>query len=261
MPTLFSDFVARCTEHFSKDPRLAGFSIGGSWNTPRFDEFSDLDFIIAVYAEYFEEILAERTELLPKLGKLLSYHLHGDPRMYVALYEEPPYLLHADLKWVRLEDYADRVENPSIIWERRGELSAILATTPFEFPKPSLQGIEDRIWTWVHYVLSKLGRGEVLEAADYLTEIRLYALAPLVQMLNGREPRRLRKAESLPEADYAALLRTVTPPQSRACLDAVRASIDAYLHWRDRLATPDFQPRTEAQAAILRYLHEIEARL
>jgi hypothetical protein len=256
----YDDIIARCTAIFSQDQRLAGFSAGGSWGKPYFDEFSDLDIVVAVYDVDFEAVMSQRERFLPLLGELLSWYQHySDKRILVALYDAPPLLLHVDFKWVKLSDYAQRVENPTVIWERAGELSQIIATTPFHFPFLSLQTVEDGIWTWLHYVLTKLGRGEVMEAALYLAELQLHTIAPLMLHKNGRTPQRCRRVESLPPADYTAL-RDAYPAIDRAnCLQALRTFWATYLQLRSDLATPDFRPNHKAEAALRRYLADMKS--
>jgi hypothetical protein len=256
----YDDIIARCTAIFSQDQRLAGFSAGGSWGKPHFDQFSDLDIVVAVYDADFDAIMSEREQVLPILGELLSWHEHhADKRIFVALYDAPPLLLHVDFKWVRLSDYAQRVENPTVIWERAGELSHIIATTPFHFPFLSLQSIENAIWTWLHYVLSKLGRGEIMEAAVYLAELQLYSIAPLMLHKNGRTPQRCRRVEALPPDDYAALRAAYPNPNFNDCLQSVHAFLAAYTQLRHDLATPDFRPNPKAEAALRRYLADMKS--
>ena len=41
-------FARGAVDALSRDPRLAGLALGGSWIGKRMDEFSDLDFVVAV---------------------------------------------------------------------------------------------------------------------------------------------------------------------------------------------------------------------
>jgi len=69
-------------------------------------------------------------------------------------------------------DAATRVEDPAVLWERDGQLSAALRNGVARYPAPDLQWIEDRFWVWVHYGAAKVGRGELFEALDMLALLR-----------------------------------------------------------------------------------------
>ena len=104
--------------------------------------------------------------------------------------------LHVDLKFISLADATHRVENPTILWERDGQLTAALRRSEAVYPTPDLQWIEERFWVWVHYGAAKIGRGELLEAHDSLAFIRLLVLGPLALLAQGARPSGVRKVET-----------------------------------------------------------------
>jgi hypothetical protein len=255
----FQQIIDRSQTLLQADIRIAGFSIGGSWGTAGFDEYSDLDITIAVYPEHIEELLAERTLFLAELGNLLTAHQHAaDHRILVALYDCPPILLHIDAKWVALADYYDRIKDPRVIWERNGELTHILNTTAADPILLDMQFIEDRIWAWLHYILAKLGRGELMEAIAYLYEIRVHTLAPIIQAKHDKLPYRLRRVESLPKADFDLLLDTHCEYDTKDCLRALRSLLDSYVMLRETMSPPDLRRNAAAEAAMRRYMGYIE---
>jgi len=251
-------FAQRVQDLLADDARILGCSLGGSWGKAHFDEYSDLDFIFVVQPAHWQEVMDERWSLLPLFGSLLTQHQHSDARLIVALYDAPPRLLHVDLKWVLPDDYKKRVETPTVLWEHDGALTRLLAESEAHFPAPTLQEIEARIWTWLHYCLTKLARGERLEAAAYLQETALYSLAPLMQQLHQRTPQRFRRAESLPPADYERLCAALPPLDEQAIFQAIRATLDNYCYLRSRLASADFQANTAAESALRRYIATLE---
>jgi hypothetical protein len=122
----------------------------------------------------------------------------------VCLYGPPA--LHVDFKFVRLEDLAERVDDPTILWARDGRMEATYASRAAHFPPPDRQWIEDRFWVWVHYGASKIARGELQEALDFLSFLRVSVLGPLGLASAGLTPAGVRSVERAPE--LAALLES-----------------------------------------------------
>lgn len=252
-------WISRLEYYLKQDERIAGFSLDGSFGTAAFDEFSDLDVVIAVYPEYIESVLPTRHDVLGQLGTLLSVHQQEHERqLLICLYDIPPHLLHVDVIWVSLPQYERHIKTPKVIWERNSELSQAIAQRTYQIPATNVQTIENMIWAWLHNVLGKLCRGELLEAMDYLAEIRLYGFSPLLQLKNGRQLRRHRRVESLPPDDYALLRATFCTCDKEDCLRAIKALMLGYISLRNSLQIPDFKPNTAAEIACLRYLSYVE---
>jgi predicted nucleotidyltransferase len=160
-------FAQQATEILKNDESVIGLAVGGSWLSNEIDEFSDLDLILVTK----EKVSADKSEMLRyanTLGDLISAftgeHV-GEPRVLICLYDNP--LLHVDIKFLTLDEFAIRIENPTLLIDSDHQLQNILDQTEANFPYPDYQWIEDRFWTWMHYVLLKIGRGEYLEALDF----------------------------------------------------------------------------------------------
>ena len=147
LPEAHRRLLGQLVQRLSADPRFVGVAIGGSFVSDSMDAFSDLDLVIAVEPEHLGTVLAERQRTAAGLGTLLAAftgeHV-GEPRMLICLFADP--LLHVDLKFVALPDAAERIEDPAILWEREGRLTAALAARPPVYPLPDRQWIEDRFW-------------------------------------------------------------------------------------------------------------------
>ena len=76
-----------------------------------------------------------------------------------------------------------------MFWDRDGEVRHALAAGPAVYPSPDLQWIEDRFWVWVHYAATKIGRGELCEAVDFLEALRRFRLGRLRFSAEARGPR------------------------------------------------------------------------
>jgi len=239
-----------------------GVAAGGSYLTGEMDEFSDLDLVIAVEPDAYESAINDRQAIAATLGRLLvaftGEHV-GEPRLLICLYGPP--LLHVDLKFVSLAEIAVRVEDPAILWERDGRLSAALQGQPAGYPIPDLQWIEDRFWTWIHYGASKIGRGELFEAIDGLGFIRARVLGPLACLAAGMRPSGVRKLERLLPDRTREFASTLAVHDGRSCAAALRATSDLHLNLRAALASPGLTTHDAAEEAALAYLSEIEARV
>jgi len=255
LPDPHRGFLQRSIERLKTDQRIVGLAAGGSFITNSMDEFSDLDLIIAVEPAHCAEVNPERMEIAASLGKLLAAftgeHV-GEPRVLICLYEAP--LLHVDLKFVSLDDIATRVEDPCVLWEREGRFSSAMARGEAEFPARSPQWIEDRFWIWVHYAATKIARGELFEAIDFLSFLRGTVLGPLALARAGARPSGVRKIETIAPAFAVELRRTVATYDAADCLRALRACVELY-----RSLTPRKNP-DRVEDAAMEYLAEVERR-
>ncbi len=255
LPESHREFLQGSVDRLGDDQRIVGVAAGGSFITNSMDEFSDLDLIIAVEPARQAEVMAERMNIAASLGKLLAAftgeHV-GEPRVLICLYEAP--LLHVDLKFVSLDDVAIRVEDPCVLWERDGRLSSALAQGEAEYPARSPQWIEDRFWIWVHYAATRIARGELFEAIDFLAFLRGAVLGPLALARAGARPTGVRKIETIAPAFALELRRTVASYDAADCLRALRACVDLYR---------SLTPRTSSERvedAAMEYLAEVERR-
>ncbi|MBW4426511.1 MAG: nucleotidyltransferase domain-containing protein [Nostoc desertorum CM1-VF14] len=260
VPEAQQEFLEHITSQLKKDDRLLGLAIGGSYLRGEMDEYSDLDLIIVVKDAYYQQILNERQLFASQLGSLLvaftGEHV-GEPRLFICLYENP--LLHVDLKFLLLQDFTiDRIENPIVLWEQKDLLTLAIKENPRNYPPLDLQWIEDRFWVWVHYITTKLGRGEFFEAIDTLSFIRGQVLAPLAKIQAGKLPRGVRNLETeLPHLlpDF----RQTIPIQHNhhEIAKALQHSIYLYRQFRDALKTPALVVHSSAETASNQYLQAV----
>jgi len=255
LPTPHREFLERAVPVLERDARIAGVAAGGSFVTGGMDEFSDLDLVIAVDPDSYDEVMADRRQIAAGLGNLLAAftgeHV-GEPRVLICLYG--PELLHVDLKFVRLDEAGDRVEDPIILVDRDGRLAEVFGGGGAEYPQPDLQWIEDRFWIWIHYGASKACRGELFEAHDFLAYLRMQVLGPLALLASGAQPMGVRKIETS-APDYVDPLRaTIGSYDPEACLAALEASAELYIELRDQLAPADLILGRSAEQAAMEYL-------
>lgn len=255
----FNGFLKRASALIQADSRFAGLTVGGSWQDGNFDEWSDLDLVLVSYPDFQQALVSEAQSLASQMGDLLvgftGEHI-GHSNVLICLYDQP--LLHVDLKFIPLPDFETRVENPLILFERKGELSEILSRTEGAYPMPDLQWIEDRFWVWIHYAALRLGRGELLELNDHLGYIRNTVLGSLQLMKYGFTPRRVRRAEQhLPPAALAELVSTIGRYERQALYQATLATVELYRKLRDYHATEHLQHQSRAENRALEFLKAV----
>src|SRR5437867_3946588 len=150
IPEPHASFLRSAIARLREDARLVGVGAGGSYLAGTMDEFSDLDLVIAVEPAAVVSVRDDRQKIARSLAPLLAAftgeHV-GEPRLLICLFGPP--LLHVDLKFVRLSDASSRVEDPAVLWERDGRLSAALRVGRASFPKPDLAWIEEGFWVGV----------------------------------------------------------------------------------------------------------------
>ena len=259
IPEPHRQFLQRLVDVLKTDTRIVGVAIGGSYLTNSMDEFSDLDLVIAVEPYAYSIVLSERQTIAASLGNLLhaftGEHV-GEPRLLICLYDEP--LLHVDLKFVSLEDAAKRVEDPAILWERDGRFKKALEQGNPEYPMPDPQWIEERFWIWIHYSATKIGRGELFEAMESLSFLRVNVLGPLAIYRAGGRPAGVRKIEMI-VPEFANKLRpTVANYESADCLRALRAAVELYRSLRVRADGTEIE--SDPERAAIEFLSKIEER-
>lgn len=263
MPARHRTFLERALAAVPRVEGIVGLGAGGSFIAGEMDEFSDLDLVLAVEPGAWPEILERQQAIAAELDSsflagFTGEHV-GEPRLLVCLYGPP--LLHVDLKFVSLDDVHERIEDPVILWEVDGCLSAAFARVAPRYPSADPDWIEERFWIWAHYVADKIERGEIFEALDGLTFMRAVALAPLAFLADGVEATGVRRIEDRLPAFATDLERTVASVDTAACAVALEAAIDLYTELRTVAAAPRDVEVSSVEREVRAYVAELPARL
>ena len=263
LPSRHRAFLERALEAVPAIDGIVGLAAGGSFISGNIDEFSDLDLVLAVEPEAWPEILdrqqAVAAELDPSfLAGFTGEHV-GEPRLLVCLYGPP--LLHVDLKFVSLDDAHERIEDPVILWEVDGCLSAAFARAAPRYPAADPDWIEARFWIWAHYVADKIERGEIFEALDGLGFWRAVVLAPLAFRRAGVEATGVRRIEDRLPAFAADLERTVGGVDAAACVAALEAAIELYTELREAAAARRAVEASPVEREVRAYVAGLPVRL
>jgi predicted nucleotidyltransferase len=252
-------FANRAKAVLELDENVIGLAVAGSWLTNEMDEFSDLDLILVTK----QKVSGDKVLMLDyakRLGDFLSgftgEHV-GEPRVLICLYDNP--LLHVDIKFVTLEEFHTRVETPVILIDKSGQLANAINNSTATFPYPDYQWIEDRFWTWIHYALLKIGRGEYLEAYDFFGFLRMVVFGPLLHIKNGNLPRGVRKVETGLTNDDLNLLKGTIPSYDRqSLLNSLRNSVSLYQQLQTALFENKVQLQQETAQKVMMYFDDIE---
>ena len=260
IPSPHKRFLENAVRILCRDERIVGVAIAGSLAESRADEFSDVDLVLAVEPAYYDAVMAERTDIAASLGDLAAAftgeHI-GEPRLLICLYDQP--LLHVDLKFVRLPDATPVVDNPVVLWDREGRLEAVLRERKGSYPPPDAQWIEDRFWVWMHYLAGKIGRGELFEALEGLSFLRVFVLAPLGLAGSGLSSSGVRRLEEKFPALAEALTATVAEHDRESLWNALEAVVNLYRRFRSE-RRDTITLRTRAEETAMRYVKELRKR-
>jgi hypothetical protein len=165
-------------------------------------------------------------------------------------------LLHVDLKFV--SDGSDHAAY-AVLWSR--DCPPDVLPTPVPAPPIDLDWIEARFWTWVHYGAGKIGRGELMEAVDFLSFLRVTVLGPLALELSGAPAFGVRRVETTLPGDLLNMLSsTVARYDAHDCARALKQCITLYRRLRTERAGASFG-NAPAERAAVAYLAAIVAGL
>jgi hypothetical protein len=175
----------------------------------------------------------------------------------ICLYDDP--LLHVDIKFLTLEEFHKRVEDPVILFDTNDQLKNIIEKTEAKFPTPGFQWMEDRFWIWIHYDLVKIGRGEYFEAIDGLGFIRGMILGPLLHIKEGNLPRGVRRMETHIEKGYLELLKLTLPTYNKeSIIESLGYLIELYMKIRNDIFTDDIIFNTKTEKKVMEYFDKIK---
>jgi predicted nucleotidyltransferase len=226
----------------------------GSFVTGEMDAESDLDLALLTEGSVRASVLqsmASRAELLGQLLACFSGEHVGLPELLICLYGPPA--VSVDLKVVTIDDLRLRPEAAVLLWNRAGglpELSPALTCWP---EAPQWQWMEDRMWHWVHYVGTRVRRGELLEAIRVLDVVRTRVLGPLALAEAGANPYGVKKVERIAPARARQMHATVCGCDPKEAIIAMRAAVAVYLSLRQS-APSTLRLRSEAEALATQYL-------
>lgn len=253
-PTAHRAFAAKAVPILASDPRIVGVAAAGSWAVDAMDEHSDLDLVIAVAPSAFDEVMADRERIASTLGNLVASftgeHV-GESRVLICLYVQP--LLHVDLKFVDIDRIGAVVDRPAVLWERQA-FGAALGRAFVGYPKPDKPWLDDRFWTWIHYGVAKVIRGELFEAIDLITFLRGRVLGPLVLESVGAAPAGVRRLETA-APDWARRLEGTVPSYApESCLLAIKVCAETYRALRGHTD----EAHSKAEHVAMRFLRGAE---
>lgn len=252
-------FAYQAADELANDDGVVGLAVGGSWLTQQMDAYSDLDLVL-VTADLVSDSRDRMMAYARRFGALLSAftgeHV-GEPRLLICLYQSP--LLHVDIKFLTTETFAQRVETPELLLDKQGVLARVLEQSEAQYPYPDYQWIEDRFWIWMHYALLKIGRGEYLEALDFMAYLRITVLGPLLHIKNQNLPRGVRRVETdLNAADLEDLKRTIPSYDKASLLASLHAMVGLYRHVRRLLSPANLTLQQETEQAVMAYFEALK---
>lgn len=262
IPRIHREFLQTSVEKLKDDKRILGVAIGGSILSNNMDEYSDLDLVVVVDREKYQEVRKDRKKIAGRIGHLLESftgeHV-GEPRLLICLYGPP--LLHVDLKFVAVNEAVERVEDPLIIWERDNTLTENIFQGKARTPKVDLEWIENRFWVWVHYIATKIGRGELFDVIDGMNFLRARVLSPMIQAKAGKRPQGVRRIEEYGVSYLESLKLTNPTHDKQSCLSAINTAINLYRDLRRELNQGKELSPSRVEMEAVKYLKEIEQKV
>ncbi|TGL14941.1 aminoglycoside 6-adenylyltransferase [Leptospira meyeri] len=254
----FENYIKNLINFAKSDNRFIAICCAGSAITEELDKYSDLD-IVLITENNVIFTPEEMKHFARQLGDLLvgftGEHV-GESRLLICLYNSP--LLHVDLKFIQIQDFHDRVENPKVLFDRYNQIPTLYKNTEAIWPNLNFQWIEDRFWVWIHYVATKLGRGEFYEAIDFLAFLRGNVLGPMFHLKYKKNPRGVRKLDFiLSKSDLESLNATLPFYEFDSIFNSVLASIQLYSELRNLLVS-NINRQETAEKESVQYLKDLK---
>jgi hypothetical protein len=252
-------FAEKVVSIIKSDPAVLGLAVGGSWLTNQLDEFSDLDLVLVTknkISGYRNLMIAYAKSFGDFISGFTGEHVN-EPRLLICLYDNP--LLHVDIKFLTPDELTDRIEDPEILFEKKGAISEVLAKTKPRELKIDLQWIEDRFWTWIHYTSTKIGRGEFFDVLSSLDFLRANVLAPMMKEKTKRKYGGIRRVETeLNAADLENLKITVARYDKESLVQALDNCISIYKGLRRKLGGEKLNRQELTEKKSIEYFKSVK---
>lgn len=251
-------FIHLVVNYLKQDPRIVGVSVAGSIVNGVVDQYSDVDFVIAVESSHFSSVLSARSDIASEFGTLLTCftgeHV-GDSRLLICLYDKP--LLHVDLKFIDINDLASESSTSQLLWQKDERFSTQLEQIQAQPFSVDPQWIEDRFWIWIHYVGTKIARGEVFEVLEFLSFIRSKVLVPLALQSHNKVGYGVRKIETLLPDFSKTLESTIANKTQLSQILAVQSCIEIYLDLRAQFGKASIHQHEQCQVVATQFIRSI----
>jgi len=244
---VISRFINAC----SADDRIVAALLHGSHARRETDEYSDLDLCVITADDAFDNVMAERTELVRQLGEPVFIEDFGQQRILFFILADGT---ECEL-FVGREGALEEIDiGPfQTLLDKRGTLTG--AEFPFAQPDPEEQGERLREilnWFWhdLSHFIAALGRGDHWWAYGQLEALRRYCvnLVRIDHSVEAQEEAYEKLAKAVPVSELSALQMTFCPMERDAML---RAALDIVSFFRER------GPRVAANHALA-YPAELE---
>ncbi len=258
LPNAHRELLQGIIRNISARSDLLGLAIGGSFVSGEMDEYSDLGLKVIADAKEWQAVNEARKQIAASVGPLLATftaeHI-GVPQMLICLYGELP--IHVDLHFMVPEQFASRPEDPVILWDRNGMLHAVLSHSKPYSTSVDWQWIEDRFWTWIHYVATRVARGELFETIRFLSLIGEKVLGPIAVEISGGKSHGLRRFEQIAGKYLDPMRSTVVSYNRDEMVQALFNVVDIYRSFRKNHAPGTLRINEKAEEVVIHYLENI----
>jgi hypothetical protein len=252
-------FLNHALPELQKENRIFGLAARNLPQDSSFDLFSRLDLCLLLESGTPVPSPEELQQLAKRLGQCLASFAARENEVH-CLFEEP--LLEVRLRLSGPEQFAEREENPLVVWEREGRLTRLMEQSRPSTPRLNLQEMENRFWLWLHAGACFLAQGEIFSLLGQLEQLRQQILIPLA--IAGPHGMRRATESVLPQCEPEVAQRlcaTIAGWSPQTAADALRACARLYLELRERQATDALERNRRAELCVMRFLHEVGGRI
>lgn len=257
----------RALDLLSRDERVRGLYLSGSFADGRPDRYSDIDIHIVVSDGTREQVVRDHQALIKQVGEIgtafPATHLNPPLPFLIIVFYQGDVLIHADYYYEVLKELRPSRRDAGIVpvLDRDGSLARFrdaCQNAPAGTKKLDgiLQDLENRFWGWCHNTDAKIGRGELWAARDLIEYIRTNVLIPLADMKLGLISEGPRRLESKYPSDILEILARTVPAgmDQKSYVIALQGLMDGYqaLFGAVCAAHPEVQVRQVSREYFIR---------
>lgn len=255
------EILLRLEELLLADERIEGVALRGLVAEGRSDHYSELDLLVTVRDEAFDQVVAEPESFFQQAGQLSYWFLsaRGESRLFAAVFEG---MLEVDVAYLRASALqAQPGERYWVVLKDRSGWLAVVAEESAKLSPPAPPRVDrpdDRFWLWVYRTMASVDRGDLWYAWAMLNGIR-QLLMQLIAEADGHPLVSLKQYHRrIDRTDERWLAATVCSLQPKAILQALSAATGLYVSLRARRGVEP--AKLQAETHIRRILQTLLVR-
>lgn len=236
MPTAYQDILSSAVDHFSSDPRVRSLWLSGAVARGAQDAGSDLDIVLTVADEAFEDLVATHEEWLSAVLATVSLVRMGTAPGWYAL---TPTCERVDFLLERSSDLPDtRLPHRTCVFDRDDNVRSLPAEVEQQIDPAAVDfALREAIRQMANFPVVFV-RGDWLLGVVAVQQLHYFLYELFVQANRPQPPTGPKQWSSKLSPEARELLEALPVPQPtpESVMAAHRAAVDVFELWAPRIA-------------------------